>query len=307
MRIRAFSHGLLVAALVAAGGCNFELGPLTDAQNYSYTSEITAPAQTVGPGDGTLDWSTLDVDLLGRGIDPSSDVDTLQIIRYNDKTVDELTEAINDDDLQMSWVSGAVEYHNQSGTSAAFGDFVILGVGTPIDPDAEVVSGPTYLVNAASEDVIGYRMLTFFQVDESSDNHDISLAPDSADLEFSVDLGSAERIQIKSSDSYVIDWTDLTVDGTGGELRLADIDELLLARYELGIEEIEADFLRLEEIAERMFRADIGGLPEYELYDLVDDDGVAFDGFDKDGTWILALRCSTCINPAPPFVGVFEM
>ena len=297
----------VVAIVAFASGCGFELGPLTDAQNYSYFSEISADLQVVGPGDGTLDWSTLDVDLLDRSIDPADDVDDVQIIRYNDKTVAELLVAINDDTLQMSWVSGAVEHVNQGETTADFADFLILGVGTPINPDTEVVAGPTYLVNAASEDVIGYRQLTFFTVDETSDNHDVSLTPDSASLDFGVDLTSAERIPIKNADSYIIDWTDLTIDGTGGEIRLADIDELLLARYDMPIEDVEGDFLRIEEIADRMYSADIGGLPEYELYDLTDRDGAPFDGFDDEGTWLLALRCTTCINPAPPFVGVFEI
>ena len=33
-------------------------------------------------------------------------------------------------------------------------------------------------------------------------------------------------------------------------------------------------------------------------------DGEPFTGFTGEGTWILALRCSTCSNPAPPFATV---
>ena len=34
--------------------------------------------------------------------------------------------------------------------------------------------------------------------------------------------------------------------------------------------------------------------------------GAAFDGFSGNGVWLLALRCTTCANPAPLFLTVLE-
>ena len=40
------------------------------------------------------------------------------------------------------------------------------------------------------------------------------------------------------------------------------------------------------------------------IYRNVDADGATFPGFDTDATWILALRCGRCANPAPPVLTV---
>ena len=65
-------------------------------------------------------------------------------------------------------------------------------------------------------------------------------------------------------------------------------------------------YINLEGLADEMYQQDISGLPGFELFDMVSVDGQAFPGFSADGTWILALRCTTCINPAPPYLGVLE-
>jgi len=297
---------LLAFALGCDGkGDDYALEPLTDAQNYAFSSTITADAQVVGPGEMTVDWSGLSPDLLGRDIDPATQVDHLQVVRYGSKTVPELLDAINADALLQSWVTGYVTYDNDNdATAASISDFDFLGA--IIDPDAEIYSGPGYLLNAADDDVVGYRGLGFFVVDDASDNHTIYLASDSASLDYTVDLESAERVQVGEADSHYATWINLTTAGTGSEIKLSELDQLMLAWYEEDLSELEGDFLNLEGMADEMYQQDISGLAGFELLDMVSSDGQSFAGFTGDGTWVLALRCTTCINPAPPFLGVME-
>lgn len=295
--------------LALALGCNgkggeYALEPFQDDQNYAFSSTISAEPVTIGPGNATMDWSGLTTDLLGRDIDPATQVVDIQVVRYETKTVEELLEAINSDSLAQSWVSGYVTYVNDGGTSAEIADFDFLG--TPIDPDEEIFAGPAYLFNVADPEVVGYRGLGFFVVDDASDNHTIELTPDSADLEYTVDISGATKIPVGEADSHYADWTLLTTDSSGAEIRLADLDQLMLAHYTQDLSELEADFLNIETLADEMYLQDISGLPGFELYDLVSESGDSFGGFTADGTWLIALRCTTCINPAPPFLGVFE-
>jgi len=79
----------------------------------------------------------------------------------------------------------------------------------------------------------------------------------------------------------------------------------MVAQYEsLGIADLEKDFLRIDALAVQVWNADIEGRSTFDLTTLVSEKGQAFSGFGEDGLWILALRCTTCSNPAPPFLAI---
>jgi hypothetical protein len=75
----------------------------------------------------------------------------------------------------------------------------------------------------------------------------------------------------------------------------------MLARYTLSFDELEERFLELEDVADELYTTDVAGLGSFDLMELE-----GFTGFSGEGTWLLALRCSTCVNPSPQFVGLFE-
>jgi hypothetical protein len=82
----------------------------------------------------------------------------------------------------------------------------------------------------------------------------------------------------------------------------------MLAYYpSLTTEELEEDFLHLEELAESLWRLEIPAGTSVELGELLDDSGNSFEGIDENGTWIFALMCGACSNPAPWFITVFEV
>jgi hypothetical protein len=63
----------------------------------------------------------------------------------------------------------------------------------------------------------------------------------------------------------------------------------------------------METIADTLFKKDIEAGSVVRLGDLVDDSGALFSGISDDGTWIVALTCGSCANPAPWFLSVLEV
>jgi hypothetical protein len=79
----------------------------------------------------------------------------------------------------------------------------------------------------------------------------------------------------------------------------------MVAQYEsLGLADLESDFLRIDDLAAQIWNADIEGRSTFDLTTLTSDAGLPFSGFSDEGLWVLALRCSTCSNPAPPYLAI---
>jgi hypothetical protein len=296
---------MLLLGLLACGGT--ETIVLTDAQNYAFTSMISADCQTIPAGqDSRVDWSALTADILGNTLDPAKDVDTLQLALFPDLTSEQVLAGINDDTLAQSDVAGFADLQPPDGTTeSTLSAFDTMG--TPLDVAQIVADGSTYLLNASTQLEDGrvrYDTFTFLCPTATDEAATIALAPDSATLEWTVDLDGAEPIDMLGAKKIIVDWSELTQNGSDLEIDLADIDRMLLARYDEDLAAIEADFLRVEALAEDTWSADVEGWGDWPLSDLESPEGEAFTGFEGDGTWILALQCTTCINPAPPFLGV---
>lgn len=275
-----------------------------DEQNYAFTSEITATSDVIRSGeDTTVDWSGLTTDLLGNPMDPSTDLSRIQIAQFGAMTQEEVLAGINDDNLLQSDIAGAVEYVILAGeTDAMLTDFGILG--TYVNPSTDIVEGGgTYLV-AGITGASQFRMFHFFRPVVNAALAPVTLTSDSAELTYTVDLDVGLPIEMASNGRTRVDWSALTLGPSGQPIDLPDIDTLTLARYDEAPSDLEADFLHVDALAEEMWSHDVEGWGDWYLDELEDADGAAFDGFAHHGTWLIALRCSTCLNPAPPFLGV---
>ncbi len=158
----------------------------------------------------------------------------------------------------------------------------------------------------AMTDMYAYGGLIFFEPTPGEKNTDVELTSDAFQLTFDADLTTNGVIEVPGGRDYLINWMDLTIDGQGNPFSLSNIDQLLLARYELSTDEMEQQFYDLQLIAAEMYTAEIGGLGEYELINATDEAGNAFEGFEGEGLWLLGLFCSTCPNPAPLYLSVIE-
>ena len=102
-----------------------------------------------------------------------------------------------------------------------------------------------------------------------------------------------------------VDWADLSVPTACGSFPVNKYDRLMVARFEAAdLSTLEEHFLELESKADQVWTADIDAYSRYDLRELRTEDGEAFESFDVDNTWILALSCTTCNNPAPPFLAL---
>lgn len=277
---------------------------LLDAQNYHYTSELVAPCQPVkAQSELTITWDGLDEDLLGVPADPSADVDVLAVARFASLSREEVLARINDGVIAMKDVTAAAQYEPPDGvTTAAISAFGYNG--TLLDVAQIDPAGGTFLLDAASTTADGrplYLTFTFLCPDPAEENTTVTLASDSASLSFDVDLQSLTPIALDGARDAEIDWSDLETAGNGGELVPFDIDRMRVFHTAGDAAALEADLLHAEPLG--TWTADVSGWGHWPLSGLTDADGGDFPGVDGEGTWWLALDCSTCLNPAPLFLG----
>ena len=293
---------------LALGGCAVDSYTivLNDAENFLFESSIAAESQVIAAGEDTsVDWSGLDVTLLGEPLDPTADILRMQIARFGEFAQEDVLSAINNDELNTADVSGFVLYDVVAGeTSAMLSEFCLIG--TCVDPATDLLEDMgTFLVSAVHQDG-SYAMFSFFEPTDGAPVVPIELVGDSAVLSYTVDLDAGEPIDTPKAKAYAMNWADLTTNGSGRSFELSNIDTMLLGRYELSLEDLEADFLNVETLADELYRADLGGEVEIDLGEIESEDGEPFAGFTGKGTWLVALQCSTCINPSPPFLGIIK-
>ena len=289
----------LLLLLLAA--CGPGVLVLEDAMNYRFTTSLTADCQTVPAGeDGLVDWSALTVDLQGHALDPTRDIDEVRLVKFLDRTRQEVLEAISTNAIEQPDITEYASYQPVSGeTSALLSEFEFFG--TPLVPEERILAdGGTYLASALTG-LYAYRMLTFFCPEEGAPAATVSLASDSAILDFDVDIDAGEPIP---PDGEEVDWTGLTTDGLDNAFPISNVDGLMVGRYDQSVADLEGAFFDILTLADPAWEADVEGVGSLDLTTLEAADGTAWTSFDEEGTWLVALRCSTCTNPAPLFLGV---
>jgi hypothetical protein len=270
---------------------------VTDENNYSFSSTLSAQSTEIQEAqDGVIDWSNLSTGLLGNSIEPSM-IDGLSIIRFPRLSQAEVLIGINNETLKQSDLSGLVEFTPNGDLNAQISDFSLQG--TPVQPEVDLLSAQgTFLVLANIQDEIA--SLLFFAPVTSSDNHSIYIYDDSVTLDYDVSL-SGTSIAVQQAAEYYIDWSQLSTTGTGNPIALEQIDRLMLGGFSQSPQELQQDFLQLEQLADEFYSVDVTGITALP-FDRIS----GFNGFEPSLQWIVALQCSRCLNPAPLFVGVFD-
>ena len=277
---------------------------LSDAHNFSYSGYVHVPAVPTAPAtDLTVCWDQLSQDLQCHDLDPVEDVDLVSLVRFTDLSESEVADKIGQDDLKQADLSGYVEWENPGETCTTLSAMSFRG--TPIDVAAEyTLDGGTYLLTLASGGQLGSgtRMLSFLTPTADSLVTEVQVDGGCGVLDFQADLTSLEPVQLTAEGPWELDWSTLTRTGIGNALGLSDIDGLSLAFYAgKGRAELAERFLDLAVIADEFLELPISGTLGVELADVP-----GFEGPVGDGTWLLALTCSRCANPAPLFLTALE-
>ncbi|HEX6766382.1 MAG TPA: hypothetical protein VF103_12910, partial [Polyangiaceae bacterium] len=169
----------------------------------------------------------------------------------------------------------------------------------------------------------GARMVQILRVDPSStttmvnigssmklmpgaDGHSGGTDGPAMSLVYDVNLEALTPVAVPTGRAdLTIDWRGLTTNGLGRPWIQRSIDQVTVAHYTQSLAELEAQFLDLEQIAERFYRGDALTDEPFSLSALADAQGQAFTGIDGTGVWILALSCTIyCSNPAPWYLTI---
>lgn len=124
-------------------------------------------------------------------------------------------------------------------------------------------------------------------------------------------LGQIDGSQLRTDGglpAYTVDWSGVTTDGYGKPFSKAQGDELFVGRFD---DEDEADdlgsqLLDLSATASGWWTLPVGGATSAVLADATGTDG-AFPGFESDVVYVIGVRCTTCLGPAPSWVAGVEV
>ncbi len=303
--------------------------------DYAFTSTLSFPPIAVKPDSNlTFEWGGTTKDFLKHSLDPMNNVDSVNLMLWK-LTQSELETKLNDDALaQRDLAIIATVYTQKMLTSSELFDFT--SVGTPLTPcqilpfvqalnpdpnghpecadwamnvgDGYDPAAHIYTVMLATGEELGQgtRMIQSFKLDPASTNTTVTIDSTSTVLDYSVDLHSLTPTMVPAgTPALSIDWTGLTTNGLGKPFN-KPITRARIGRYTQTPAEMEAQFLDLDMIADKMWSADVPGGMTMDLSQLTDDMGQPFPGIDASYTWIVALDCGSCANPAPWYLSLLE-
>ncbi len=277
---------------------------LDDANNFAYTSDLAIGTLAVPEhADATIGWDTLTRDIRGDALDPRADVEEARLVAFRDLPADEIAWRLAHDELDQADVGVYVTCAPSDArcSLSAFGMF-----GNPIDIQQYFEEGyGTWLLALGERGAAGADALVFLEPRADATAAEVAVTDATSRLDVDVDLRSLAPVVIPAFDDGVtLDWSALTRDGLGDPLDAATIDELWVGRFAETPAELEQDVFALERLADLAWTLDVAGLDRAALRDL---EGEApFLGIDRQGTWVAALRCRTCTNPAPRVLTFLE-
>jgi len=305
-----FSLLSLLACTGRGGGKASEIS-LADANNYNYDASLTIVSVDVAPESQLdIDWASLSTDLLGAAVDPTADIDLVEIIGLTNHTQAETAQGLADGSVGQQDIAWAFDYLVEGGETAAnTADFEISGAlfdqGLMSEND-----NTTYMIRVATGEgaTADNRMIIFVRPTTGSTNTTVAIGNDSTVLNFAVDLDALTHVAATTS-STSVEWTGLTTDGGGLPIDWTTVSQLWIASFDgMTSADLGDNFLGLESMYSDLYSVQMYGQDGMDLSTAVDASGNPFAGFTTDKTWVMALRCPDyCTNPAPPFFTLVDV
>ncbi|GDX80881.1 hypothetical protein LBMAG42_26920 [Deltaproteobacteria bacterium] len=271
--------------------------------NYTFAGELTIPSFPLAAGEDVgLDWSGLTRDLQCHETDPVGDIDNAALMVFPYLNQAEVAVGLAHDTLQQVDLGVYLSYEPGDTTSVSLSQLTFFGTEANIKSEF-YPDGATWVVllSTGTRVGVGTRTLTFIEPDSGVSERSADIADACEVLDYTVDLEAMSPLPVPAQGPWTVDWTGLTVNGHGGPFDPNKVTEVTVAHFTTSaLEDLEADFLDLETLADRVWRVEHRSGTTAALADLrADDDGTAFTGFEPGGTWVLAILCATCSIPAP--------
>ena len=288
---------------------------LLDTNNYSVVASLTLPSlETASGTDLEICWPGVTSDLQCHDVeDPQADIDNVAVIRFHNLSEEEVQATLGATDLEMDDVDAYFDFHtDHSSTCMNLSDTAFFG--TPIEVAQDYVESDefTYVLTVTSGTTpgVGAKTLAFLRPTASSTTTAVEAAEGCGILTATADLSSAEPVSVPAQGPWVVDWSDATLDGQGNPISFDSIDGLLVGFYQgTNLSDLESQVFDIEQLATDLWEVELSGRRSADLaaarHRGTDE---LFPGFDPDadGTWLMALMCSNCQNPAPIVLCVLE-
>lgn len=274
---------------------------LTDANNFTWSGDLEVEQWQLKAGaDVRLSWSRLTHDLYGGGIDPAVDIARVALLAMPQLSPDEVTEAFAHDQLLAS-DAALIVFCEPSEAACQLTDFELFGNGLDVETYFVEETGTWVAALLTDDDTIASVALLLPDADSTA--VDVAFTDDTSTLTVEVDLGSLTPVVVPAGQPFSLDWSALTVDGLGNDLSVDTLARLVVGRFDLSASDLETRVYDLEATADPLWTLDVSE-PFADLSAL--EGASPFAGIDADGTWVLALYCGSCLNPAPRFVTLLE-
>ena len=279
---------------------------LEDAHNYAFDGGLDIASVDVrAEFDLDIEWADLTVDLQLHEMDPATDIEMLTLLAFAEFSEQQVMDALSTNALRQEDIALFVTNETGGGTSTTLSQFTLLGNDIDVETEFKEGIAESWLLIAQSGTTpgVGSRMLKFLKPGQDAVDTSVSFENGDTVLDFTVDIASATPLSAPAGTTAIeLDWSTLGTDALGLEFEAGGIDKVMVARYDLDVAGLEADFLDIEYTAAELYELDIAAGNGLDLSELPD-----FAGFDDNGTWVVALRCSTCTHPAPPFLGTVDV
>lgn len=281
---------------------------LVDTNNYNYEGILDFQSTALAPGDFSFAWAGLTRDLQGHDLDPIDDIDNASVVVFRYLDQQQVLEGLAENTLEQASVGLFVSKKTEDGTELDLSELTLLGTDIDVEehftPESCDTDGYcTWLLTLATGTTpsVGTRVAAFVEPSAAASATHLDVTDDSSSVTVHADLQSLEPVAVPAGEPALeVDWSEITQSGQGVDIKSAAIDQIMVASYDLSLAELEEQFLDIELIANELWSMEFEG----SSADLSELQG--FSGVDTDHTWILALRCSTCANPAPPVLTVLE-
>ncbi len=315
---------LLTVSVPLWGACGSNGGPVgdtdayppayiyfQDSNNYTFDSTLYIPSvETAATDDIEICWDGLTKDFQCHVMDPKSDIDNVTLVRFKDKTEKEVADALSRGDLPQAETAGYLEFNTGGDkTCTNLSSFTMRGTEVDVAQEYTVDPGFIYLlvVTTGTTPGVGARMMTFIHPSVTSDVQRVDIKEDCDVLEFEADLTDLTPVKVPESPPLTVDWTEITRNGQDITPSFGGIDGASLGFYGgMNAADLESKILDLFLIADKTFQIELNGDFHADIAAATDAAGNPFTGFAGDGIWVFTLTCSTCQNPSPQFVTIFE-
>jgi hypothetical protein len=285
-----------------------ETSPFKPANNFNYTSKLTASIQTLKEYEDVLiQWTGLTRDVHGRAIDPVKDIDKVLLLLFPNFKPQEALDRLADDRIIQADLGLYMECVPVK-ASCRLSKFGLLGSYPGIHNYFNEGRGSWLLVLNRSA-TKGSLAFSFIDPSSKSTATTATITEKTSALTMNVDFRSLTQLRARADGNTKVEWSTLAKDGLGNPLPLYKLDKITITHYASHtLDYLENHFISIEDLADNQWEADLKGASSVSLLALKKKgSGDAFTGFSKPGLYMLGLQCGSCTNPAPKALTVLKI